>query len=76
MSLIRARVAKGDSLVGPWLRICLAMQGTLVRFPVREDPTCCRATKPVRYNYQAHALELMFHKSSHCTKKPTHYNEQ
>ena len=31
-----------------WLRIPLAMQGTPVRFLVREDPTCLRATKSVR----------------------------
>ena len=39
------------SLVVQWLRICLPMQGTLVRALVREDPTCHRATKPVRHNY-------------------------
>ena len=25
--------------------------GDMVRSLVREDPTCCGATKPVRYNY-------------------------
>ena len=39
------------SLVAQWLRICLPMQGTRVRALVREDPTCCRATRPVRHNY-------------------------
>ena len=34
------------SLVAQWLRICLPMQGTRVWSLVREDPTCCRATKP------------------------------
>ena len=29
----------------------LPMQGTRVQSPVREDPTCCRATKPVHHNY-------------------------
>ncbi|KAJ8779504.1 hypothetical protein J1605_012388 [Eschrichtius robustus] len=37
--------------VTQWLRICLPMQGTLVRALVREDPTCRGATKPVRHNY-------------------------
>ena len=37
----------GTSLVVQWLRIRLPMQGTRVRSLVREDPTCCRATKPV-----------------------------
>ena len=39
----------------PWwhslLRILLPMQGTRVRALVREDPTCHRASKPVRHNY-------------------------
>ena len=39
------------SLVAQWLRIRLPMQGTWVRALVQEDPTCCRATKPVRHNY-------------------------
>ena len=34
------------SLVAQLLRIHLPMQGTQVRALVREDPTCCRATKP------------------------------
>ena len=39
------------SLVAKWLRIRLPMQGTRVQVLVREDPTCCRTTKPVRHNY-------------------------
>ena len=39
------------SLVAQWLRICLPMQGTRVRALVWEDPTCRRATKPVRHSY-------------------------
>ena len=39
------------SLVAQWLRIRLPMQGTRVRALVQEDPTCCRATKPVHHNY-------------------------
>ena len=39
------------SLVAQWLRIHLTMQGTQVRSLVREDPTCCRETKPVQHNY-------------------------
>ena len=41
----------GTSLVVQWLRIRLPTQGTRVRALVREDPTCCGATKPVRHNY-------------------------
>ena len=39
------------SLVVQWFRIRLPMQGTQVRALVREDPTCCGATKPVHLNY-------------------------
>ena len=49
------------SLVVQWLRICLPMQGTRVQVLVWEDPTCSGATKPVRHNYLACALEPMSH---------------
>ena len=39
------------SPVAQWLRIHLPMQGTQVRALVQEDPTCCRATKPMQHNY-------------------------
>ena len=45
------------SLVAQWLRVHLPMQETQVRALVQEDPTCHRATKPVRHNYWAWALE-------------------
>ena len=47
------------SLVPHRLRICLPMQGTRVWTLVWEDPTCRRATKPVRHNYWARALQLL-----------------
>ena len=37
------------------------MQGTRVQALVQEDPTCRRATKPVRHNYWACALEPASH---------------
>ena len=37
------------------------MQGTWVQSLVQEGPTCCRATKPVRHNYWACALEPASH---------------
>ena len=49
------------SLVAQWLRIRLPMQGTRVRAPVQEDPTCRGATTPVRHNYRACALEPASH---------------
>ena len=39
------------SLVVQWLGVCLPMQGTRVRAPVREDPTCRGAARPVSHNY-------------------------
>ena len=51
----------GTSLVAQWLRIRLPVQGTRVQALVREDPTCHGASKPVRHNYGACALEPMSH---------------
>ena len=49
------------SLVAQWLRIRLPTQGTWVWSLVREDPTCCGATKPIRHNYWACALDPTSH---------------
>ena len=49
------------SLLAHWLRICLPMQRTRVQVLVREDPTCRGATKPMRHNYRACALEPASH---------------
>ena len=48
---IKKKKKNRNFLVAQWLRIHLPTQGTRVRALVREDPTCCRATKPVRHNY-------------------------
>ena len=40
------------SLVVQWWGIRLPMQGTWVWSLVREDPTCCRATKPVHHSWK------------------------
>ena len=72
------------SLVAQWLRICLPMQGTRVRALVREDPTCRRATKPVRHNYRARMPQLLkparlepmlLNKRSHRNEKPVRSSE-
>ena len=55
------KIKGGTSLVVQWLRIRLPMQGTRVRSLVQEDPTCREATKLVRHNYQACALEPVSH---------------
>ena len=60
-SRVFSRRQGGTSLVAQGLRICLAMQGTRVRSLVWEDPTCRGATKPVRHNYWACALEPTSH---------------
>ena len=52
---IKNRIAR-TSMVVQCLRIRLPMRGTRVRALVREDPTCCGATKPVRHNYWACTL--------------------
>ena len=41
----------GASLVVQWLGIRLPMQGTRVRAPVREDPTCRGAARPMSHSY-------------------------
>ena len=41
----------GTSLVAQWLGIRLPVQDTWVRDLVREDPTCRRATKPLRHSH-------------------------
>ena len=46
------------SLVVQWLRICIAMQGTLVQSLVPENHTCCRATKPSSQCSRARELQL------------------
>ena len=65
------KISTRASLVAQWLRIHLPTQGTQVRALVREDPTCRGATKPMRrndwacalepasYNYWAHAPQLL-----------------
>ena len=55
------------SLVVQWIRICLPMQGTWVQFLVREDSTCCGATKPVCPQLLSlHAVTTEAHVSRIC----------
>ena len=55
-----------NSLVAWWIRIRLPTQGTWIRSLVKEDSTCCGATKPVCHNYWAHTLEPMNHNYWAC----------
>ncbi|XP_054944874.1 stAR-related lipid transfer protein 7, mitochondrial isoform X3 [Physeter macrocephalus] len=56
---VRVRSYESQMVIRPhksfdeWLRIRLPMQGTRVRAPVREDPTCHGAARPVSHNYSA-----------------------
>ena len=63
-------------LVVQWLRIHLPMQGTQVRFLVREGPTCLRAAKPVYHSYRGlGTLEPMLcNKRSRGNEKPVQCN--
>ena len=60
------------SLVAQGWRICLPMQEARVQSLMQEDPTCCRATKPVcapqllSVRSRAHELQLR----SPCTLEP------
>ena len=62
-----------------------AIAGGTDSIPVREDPTCCGATKPVCHNYWAHVPQLLkpthlepvlLNKRSHRNEKPVHHNEE
>ena len=71
--------ASRASLVAQWLRICLPMQGTQVWSLVQEDATCRGATKPVRHNYWACALEPASHNYWACMLqllKPVLHNKR
>ena len=43
----------------PMVKSPLTMQGTLVWSLILEDPTCCRATKPLHHNCWAHMPQLL-----------------
>ena len=48
------------------------MQGIRVQALVREDPTCCGATKPACHNYWACALQPTELLSLHATATEAH----
>ena len=52
-----------------WLRICLAMQGTLVRSLIQEDLTCCGATKPWLLSQCAATTDTRAPRA--CVREPT-----
>ena len=66
LQMTNQKQINGASLVAQWWRIRLPMQGTRVQDLVQEDPTCCRATKLVRHNYWACALEPASHNYWAC----------
>ena len=56
------------SLVVQWLITHLPVQQTLAWSLVREDSTCCGATKPVRHNFWASVPQLL--KPAHNKRSP------
>ena len=44
-------------LVAQWWRIHLTMHETHIQYLICEDPTCCRATEPLRHDYWTWSLE-------------------
>ena len=62
------------SQVVQWSRVCLATQRTPVPFLIWEDPTCLRATKPMRHNYWAGMLQLL--KPPHQTPRPHNWRSR
>ena len=62
----------GASLVVRGLIICLPVQGTRVRSPVQEDPTCHGTTKPVCHNCWSTRILVPV-----CpNEKPVHCNQR
>ena len=53
-----------------WSGIRQPVQETPVPSPIREDPTCCRATKPGSHNYGVCALEPGSHNYGVCALEP------
>ena len=49
------------SLVAQWMRNYLWMQRTWVWSLIRDNSTCCRATKPMWHKYRAHVPETASH---------------
>ena len=77
--------AFGDFPGGTVIKNPLPMQGTRVWSLFWEDPTCCRATKPVRHNYWAHLPQLLKftrlepvlrNKRRHYNENPVHSNKE
>ena len=65
------------SPVAQWLRVCLPMQGTQAWALVWEDPTCCRATRPVSHNYWACASGACApNKRGRDSERPAHCDEE
>ena len=75
--MIELRWARKALLVVQWWRVHLAIQGTSVQSPVREDPTCHGALELVRHCYWACAPDPMLPKKrNHCNEKLMHCNKE
>ena len=84
---LSAKERSGAPLVVQWIRLCLPVQGTQVRFLLWEDPTCPRATKPMQQAPEPtccncwsprspHAYSPLPHKRSHHSEKSTQGNRE
>ena len=75
---------KRASLVVQRLRICQAMQGTLVLSLVREDLTCREArllsqrsrARELQLPKPTHLEPMLCNKRSPCSEKPAHHRKQ
>ena len=63
------------SLVAEWIETRLSMQGTWVPSLVREDSTCCGATKLVRHKYRARGPEGRVALAHRNWREPEHSHE-
>ena len=68
----------GASVVVQWEIIFLPMQETRVQSPVREDPTCCEATKPVccMLHLCSRDGEPQLLKPRFCNERPQHRHQE
>ena len=64
------------ALVVQWLGNWMPKQGTWVRSPLREDPTCRGTIKPMSHNYRARSLQSLLHKSGHQNVTPEHLSQE
>ena len=64
-----------DFLCGPVGKNLPANAGAQFQSLVREEPTCCGATKPESHSYRADAPEsTLSNERRHCSEKPEYHS--